>query len=153
MSEHLERILAQFLKVNRKECCDKDVQNEYKKQSAGFESVSIRLCKLAHPKGLKTKDETVSKYRRETKEDINREQRVYPIIWKKFNEFRLSPKRIKFNTISDNLKRFFMDETEEKIVETGQQKWQISFDLITSVYQNVIEIHFINEYRFDDDVL
>ncbi len=50
MSKHLERILAQFLKVNRRECCDPNKQKYYKHQHDYFKDWNMNclghfLCK------------------------------------------------------------------------------------------------------------
>merc|ERR1712228_300513 len=78
------------------------------------------------------------------------------VILNQFDEFRLNPnkwQRIKFDLISVHLKRFFMTESDEKDVKTGDNRWDISFDEITTVYPNIKELHFINNYKFDNIAL
>eukprot|EP01084_Bolivina_argentea_P078735 142896_1 len=154
MSEDLERILAQFLKVNRHECCyelyDKeekqDRKEKYLKQHAthvdwnlpymvyymcnrfheGMSDEQIRQTKLkkkkelenelknVQPSELKTEEKTITRDKKtitkelkrvtttldnikngtkeETKnEDWSRKQKIFPVIWNKFEEFRETP--------------------------------------------------------------
>eukprot|EP01083_Nonionella_stella_P114533 338747_1 len=53
MGEHLQRILVQYLKVNRGECCDQTKQIKYKQQQKDFddwpmEYMMQRLCGMQH---------------------------------------------------------------------------------------------------------
>eukprot|EP01084_Bolivina_argentea_P009851 18385_1 len=189
MSEDLERILAQFLKVNRYECCYsiyKD-ENEEKQRRAKYVEQHTKdndwdlgclvehMCARFHFKqndeqateyGLnKLKDEidtldnklkeekenseieeelknkkqtlkdvtaVIEKNKSEPDPDWQKKQRIFPIIWKKFNEFREKPniiQRVKFDKISSHLKRFFMEESkDEKDVKSGSAKWVPTFD-------------------------
>merc|ERR1712173_214079 len=56
-SDHLERIVAQFLKVNRRECCDENVQQKYSYQydeKWDPQTMCVPLCAAAeHPEGIK----------------------------------------------------------------------------------------------------
>ena len=93
----------------------------------------------------------------QTDQDDYKECRKLAVIWwSKFNEIREFPNErqcVKFDRISDILKRFFMEQTNERDIKTNKRKWTISFQEILNVYPNVKELHFMNEYRFDDGVL
>ena len=72
---------------------------------------------------------------------------------------------MKIDCISDELKPYFMDQAvcgddhdDEKKENEGsgvklQQRWTISFDKIYFLFPNLRQIHFLNSYRFDDEVL
>eukprot|EP01084_Bolivina_argentea_P259485 437832_1 len=82
--------------------------------------------------------------------------KVFDVLWKKFNEFRETPnvrQCVKFDQISNHLRRFFMDESDQKSIESGIPRWIPSFDEITTVYPNVKELHFLNEYILTEHVL
>eukprot|EP01084_Bolivina_argentea_P320120 555385_1 len=81
------------------------------------------------------------------KEDIAKTKILYPIFYPNKSQ------SITFDNISDILKRFFMEPSDVQAIATGQSKWIISFDEIITVYPNVKEIHFVNNYRFDEYVL
>merc|ERR1712228_169623 len=88
--------------------------------------------------------------------DVNRRNKIAPIIWNKFDEARKCPnkqQRVKFDVVSRSLKRFFMEEMDEKEIITNESKWSVSFEKIANVYPNIKEIHFLNEYKFTDKVL
>eukprot|EP01084_Bolivina_argentea_P078731 142890_1 len=161
MSEDLERILAQFLKVNRCECCYKiyetaDERERMKKKFEqqvkkykdwdlgcmveymccrfhkykGMSNEQIKQMKLnllkkkkkelenelknVQPSELKTEEKTITRDKKtitkelkrvtttldnikngtkeETKnEDWSRKQKIFPVIWNKFEEFRETP--------------------------------------------------------------
>eukprot|EP01083_Nonionella_stella_P223380 796161_1 len=108
-----------------------------------MEYMMQRLCGMQHNATI---DRNVDK----KDDDMIRAMKIYPVLWRRFNEFREYPnlkQRVKFDTISDHLKRFFMQK------DTTEDEWRISFEEITNVYPNVKELHFINEYRFSDEVL
>eukprot|EP01084_Bolivina_argentea_P288542 495252_1 len=90
-------------------------------------------------------------------ECLCKKQKIFPLIWNKFEMFRKAPnirQRVKFDKISNYLKRFFMEESkDEKDVKSGDAKWVPSFDEITRVYPDVEEIHFINEYTLTSGLL
>ena len=89
-------------------------------------------------------------------DDFERKMKVMKVLVKKFNQFRLAPNKrqcIKFDKISPYLKRFFMTESQDENVETGKPRWDISFEEISTVYPNAKELHFINNYRFNNAVL
>ena len=68
-----------------------------------------------------------------------KKKRVLCALWMKFNDFREHPnakQRIKFDVISEHLKRFFMEKIDDKDVETGKNQWRVSFAQITLVYPN-----------------
>eukprot|EP01084_Bolivina_argentea_P078734 142893_1 len=145
MSEDLERILAQFLKVNRHECCyelyDKeekqDRKEKYLKQHAthvdwNLPCMVYYICNRFHQvlsdeqiKQMNLKKNVVE----DNKEDecLCRKQKIFPVTWNKFEKFRKQPnirQRVKFDKISNYLKRFFMEESkDEKDVKSGDAKW------------------------------
>eukprot|EP01084_Bolivina_argentea_P073037 132570_1 len=100
-------------------------------------------------------------------QDLEKNRKVLPVVIKKFEEFQATPnnsQRIKFDKISDHLKRFFMtlgneeknDETQNDVdydVNTGKPKWTISFERIIEVYPKARQIIFINEYELTEKVL
>eukprot|EP01084_Bolivina_argentea_P287790 493850_1 len=166
MSENLEKIIAQMLKVNRKECCDSIIQTKYKHQTGQFndwiaETILSHYCNYANHLAGKQKLKTVvgnaeQNMTKEEREDWKKTDTVRALCWKKFEEFRRHPnvkQRVKFDKISDRLKRFFMEQINEKDINTNENKWIVSFEEITNVYPKVKEIQFINEYRFDNNVL
>eukprot|EP01084_Bolivina_argentea_P078733 142892_1 len=127
MSEDLERILAQFLKVNRCECCYKiyETADERERMKKKFEQqvkkykdwdlgcmVEYMCCRF-HPEKLKKKKEQLENEKpsetrdkkiitkelenmknvteKKTNEDWSRKQKIFPVIWNKFEEFRETP--------------------------------------------------------------
>ena len=89
-------------------------------------------------------------------EGLYRWKRLTPIFWNKFDFFRFNlnqRQRLRFDEISPILKRFFMEQTAERDIKTGHRKWTISFREITTIFPNVKELHFVNQYKFDDVVL
>eukprot|EP01083_Nonionella_stella_P094679 265717_1 len=107
MSEHLERILNQFLKVNRYEVCDEDVMEEYKDQdeedwpTQSEGCLPFQLCGL----GARHRD-IVELYQPRTEQeqqDMARFKRIIQLLWNKFQTFALEPnesQRIKFDKTS-----------------------------------------------------
>ena len=85
-----------------------------------------------------------------------RYERLTPVFWQKFEYFRRSPnkrQRVRFDAISPILKRYFMEQIENRDIETGLMKWTISFKRIIAIFPNVTELHFVNQYKCDDVVL
>eukprot|EP01083_Nonionella_stella_P070990 190333_1 len=81
-----------------------------------------------------------------------RGRKIFKILWEKFDEFRKEPNMeqiIKIDTISDGLKPFFLDKhrLEQRIL------WDISFDKILTLFPNAQEIHFLNQYTFNNEAL
>eukprot|EP01084_Bolivina_argentea_P002738 5070_1 len=161
MSKRLERTLAQFLKANRYECCR--VNEIYIDQHKEFGDWSMdhmvkRICAISHDgDDNKCHDEIKEDFGHNSKQDIQRKEKIFPLLVKKFNDFRKKPnfkQRIKFDMISDHLKRFFMERMKGyNDVNTGENKWIISFKEIITVYPNIKEIHFVNQYIFDNMLL
>eukprot|EP01083_Nonionella_stella_P146257 459785_1 len=156
MSEHLERILNQFLKVNRYELCDKDVimMKKYKAQNKddwGSKSegcLPSKICSLGarHRKFVAVHEPEND----QDAKDFARIKRIIQILWNKFQAFALEPnegQRIKFDTISQRLKRFFMAKISDK-----DSEWRVSFKEIMKVFKNAKEIRFMNEYHLDQVV-
>ena len=148
MSKHLERILAQYLSTNRKECCANKDNIKYKQQSIAFgqnldeQKMCQELCWYANHGNDTSRHDHL---------------KILALLWKKFEQFR-GKQRIKFDVVSNYLQRFFMEEIDQDIKEEKDQdaakiKWTISFDEITTVYPYVQEIHFINNFKFDEHVL
>eukprot|EP01084_Bolivina_argentea_P073035 132566_1 len=126
-------------------------------------------------KAFQFKKEKIEKLKKEqnTDEVANQKQvlenkmKIFPVLIDKFVEFQNKPnnsQRIKFDKISDHLKRFFMtlgdDEKKDKKqndvdydVNTGKPKWTISFERIIEVYPKARQIIFINEYELTEKVL
>ena len=167
MSDHLERIISGFLKVNRGECCSDSIQKQYEDHYDSKwnpNTLCTLLCPAAgHPKGIeewelrKANAKTKSLSDNEQKEDIERAFKLAPILWNKFNEFRQHPNGrqcVKFDVISNNLRSFFMEPTDDFDINTKNEIfWRVSFAEICTVYPNIKEIHFTNQYRLDDGVL
>ena len=146
MSDHLERILAQFLRTNRFECCDPVQKIEkYERQSIQCndwdKDVFIQiLCNCAMRSTPMRDSDSKHKNGQEKspccaywpRKDLDKKMKIVPILWNKFNEFRLHPnarQRIKFDLISPHLKRFFMEQSEtDKNVKTNELRWNISFE-------------------------
>ena len=162
----LERIVKQFLKVNRRECCNDHQKARHAAESWGDWHENGILNKLCHASGGVHKDRTSefenmwfeNQTSRTTMDTAEWRMwwKILPILLGQFNRFREEPnakQRVKFDCISGQLKRFFMKQEGDADIETGQPRWVISFDEIVSVYPNVKELHFINEYMFDDRVL
>jgi len=89
---------------------------------------------------------------------VNRWKKLTPVLWRKFTFFRKNlnrRQRLRFDEISPILKRFFMEQSNEydREIATTERKWTISFKAITTISPNVKELHFVNRYKFDDDVL
>eukprot|EP01083_Nonionella_stella_P091885 256969_1 len=157
MSEHLERILNQFLKVNRYECCDPDVTDKYKDQNKDDWEIKTgclrdRLCKLCarHKDFVEDPENQLEPKNDQQKKDFARLPRVLQVLWNKFQTFALEPnesQKIKFDKISQRLKRFFMAKIGDK-----DSDWRVSFEEIMKVYKNAKEIRFMNEYHLDQVV-
>ena len=82
-----------------------------------------------------------------------RRRKILTILWRKFNEFRQEPNLpqiIKIDKISNGLKPYFLDESQDKdINDTKLKKWDVSFEKIVGIFPNIKEIHFVNDYKFD----
>ena len=173
MDEELERWLALGLAANRKECCVNkekysanygvmdmpdwefllDVIHRTAMENLQAKHVHSSIDMRKYEQQLKTKLNALSD---DQQRDIKEAFTLRTVWWQQFNKIRECPNKrqcVKFDQISDNLKRFFMERTDELDVETNEKRWTISFEEILTVYPNVEELHFINEYRFDNGVL
>merc|ERR1712228_873479 len=68
------------------------------------------------------------------------------------NQFRELPNMkqiIKIDIVSDRLKPYFFDELENVNIKTKKKRFAVSFEKITNLFDNVREIHFINEYKLE----
>jgi len=140
MSDHLAHNLVQFLKVLTNECCDAKASSD-----EDTEILMRSLCQITHQN---SKHKSVAMGAEQAK--------LIEILWHKFDEFRKRPssaQRVKFDIISDKLKHFFMERSDEEDIETGEKKWTPSFDRIRTVFPMVREIHFKDEYVLDERVL
>jgi len=161
MSENLELMLAQYLRVNRRECCDKNVRNKYsfwkKNDYKAWNERMDHLCLYAAKHRKQTKQEAKSWKSMQVndvqRKDISRMMKLYPVLWKKFNHFRESQTVIRFDMISDNLKTYFMEPINVIDIKTNEKKMIVSFDEIIRVYPNAKELIFLNEYKFDSHIL
>ncbi len=144
MSGNLEDVLKPFLKND-------DGENDDEK-NAELTFWGKYIYKKINSKKL---DEKERKFEEGLgNDDKIKMNKLFPVLKEKFDEFRNNPnkhQRIKFDTISTGLKPYFMDDDGKDIEK--EKKWKISFDKITKIYSNVKEIHFINQYRLDDDLL
>merc|ERR1712228_1154890 len=147
--------MGAYLRVNRNECCDLNQRQKY----LNVDDFRMQhVCQYAAKHNMQNKGEYESKECEQSDHmmqslDIQRTNIIYPILWKKFTEFRMNATKVTFDCISDGLKSFLMRQIEEKDIMTNMRKWVISFDEIVNVYPNVTELRFLNEYRFDDHVL
>jgi len=142
MADHLADYLVQFLKVLTNECCDA------KASSDSNDSLMQSLCQIVHQNMKDTEKQPTPMCAEQAK--------LIEILWHKFDEFRKRPssaQRVKFDIISDKLKRFFMERSDEEDIETGEKKWTPSFDRTRTVFPMVREIHFKDEYVLDERVL
>merc|ERR1712228_561204 len=154
MSENLEMMLAQYLRVNRRECCDKNM-HKYWKRNKGWNERANHLCIVAKHRQETVKEANAWKQmsvNNKQRKDIDRLLKIYPVLWNKFNHFRIKTTVIKFDVISDILKMYFMEQINEKNIMTDKNKWIISFDEIIRVYPNAKELMFLNEYKFDKHI-
>ena len=165
MSDHLEMIVNQLLKCNRHECCVESQHAKFASQAEGDWREDCMMVKICHVSSSGHKDRSENFKKMWENPDLRAFLdtpsarmmfKILPIVVDKFNEFRNNPnakQRIKFDTISSHLKRFFMKREGDNDIETGQPRWVISFDNIVTVYPNAKELHFINEYTLDDRLL
>jgi len=168
MDELMAWDLAGALATNRKECCLHKRKYAAKYEAVDFPDWEVFLieihCDLEHPKSPEVDDEAhkedmkrlMASMSLDQRNDLTECKRLQAVWWHKFDEIRECPNErqcVKFDRISDILKRFFMEQSKEREIRTGNRKWIISFEEILTVYPNVEELHFMNEYRFDDGVL
>merc|ERR1712228_803973 len=155
MSEHLEYYLIEFLKCNRLDCCEQSV---YKQHGFGPNDSAIKdsflsflCCQVAHhPNALTNNDDWIKNVYNNVANI-----KVMTICWNKFNLFREQPNLkqiIKIDMISDGLKEFFLDKEHEKDIHDNY-KYAVSFEKLLKVFPNVEEVHYINNYKFDNDAL
>ena len=177
MSDHLERIIAQFLRANRFECCNENQEKKYEHQRIQCKDWDKDECKLVNflCEHKMHSEEVIEKNRAKwidnklihtcervdnvSEDDWNRKMKILPVLTQKFNEFRLNSKsnkrqRVKFDVISSHLKRFFMEQSKkENDILTGKRRWDISFEQISTVYPTAKELHFVNNFSLNDVVL
>ena len=158
MTGSLVKSLALYLRVNRKECCEN--ASIYKKCRDGdyWDEQMKLICACVHGAKHKQLDDGYHKLKgalannRKKMDDLDRMKKVREILWGKFTAFR-TQKSVTFDCVSDILKTFFMEFGDDFDVKTGNRKWAISFENIVTVYPNIRELHFMNQYRFDGEPL
>ena len=171
MDKELSLNLAAALSVRRKECCENKGKYNYSGKCAAIEFPDWELwlrnlhykCATNHmdskfnrkeyEAAMRERKSRLSEHQQSALEEADKMDIVW---WHKIQHFCQTPNErqcVKFDRISDVLKRYFLDQSEERDVRTGEKKWVISFEEITTVYPDVEEIHFMNQYRFDDVVL
>merc|ERR1719242_1126052 len=159
MHPHLAQILAQYLRVCRRECC----HQRYDHDDEGTVPLTLNwrgkeLCThaIGHRMVIQEEYEFIDDLDPDDQRAIKQWKRLTPLFWNKFEYFRINlnkRQRLKFDTISPILKRFFMEQSKERNIKTNQRKWTISFREITTIFPNVKILHFVNQYKFDDVVL
>eukprot|EP01084_Bolivina_argentea_P312822 541621_1 len=145
MSEHLEEIMIQFLKVSLNKCCSESEQSL--SEDCDLKMLRDHLCAIA---GHKNAVQNEEKMQIHNSSDLARKKRVLSILWNKFKQFRQEPNLkqcIKIDTISDGLKHFFMQEKRQE----GNNA--ISFSKIIKIFPNVKEVRLVNEYKFTERML
>merc|ERR1712228_117043 len=146
MSENLENFLAMFIELHLMEKKKEifKVRNEYQLQSK------------IHGEWLGQQVYVDRKLKYVNNKDEFRQKKVLKILWNKFNQFRELPNMkqiIKIDIVSDRLKPYFFDELENVNIKTKKKRFAVSFEKITNLFENVREIHFINEYKFDNVIM
>ncbi len=87
-------------------------------------------------------------------EEYKHHHKIMNILWRKFDNFRKFPNHhqvVRIDQISDNLKPYFMDIIGGD--DEGNEQYTISFAKIIKIFENVKEIHFINNYPFNQKTL
>merc|ERR1719242_779399 len=167
MHPHLAQILAQYLRVCRRECCHetttKEYQQRYDHDDDGMVPLTLNwrgkeLCAhaIGHRMVIQEEYEFIDDLDPDDQLAVKQWKRLTPLFWNKFEYFRFNlnqRQRLKFDTISPILKRFFMEQSKERNIKTNERKWTISFREITTIFPNVKILHFVNQYKFDDVVL
>ena len=163
MSPHLAQMLAQYLRVCRKECCDLKIRKMYEQKYEDAPRLTLdwrghELCAHAEDHQIVSKQQPMAiNVDIDQQKAVRRWQQLTPVFWHKFDRFRRNQKnmrqRVRFDEISPILKRYFMEQIEDRDIDTNERKWIISFREITTIYPNVKELHFVNQYKFDDVVL
>eukprot|EP01083_Nonionella_stella_P001119 3241_1 len=144
MSPHLEYYLVNLLKCNRLDCCE----NITKSISTSF--LLWLCCEIAHhPNSITSARDWICM---NGTDNCYANRNIITILWTKFSLFRYEKQVIKIDCVSDGLKPFFFDKLSEKDV-FAHDKYAVSFKKILQVFPNAKEIRFINNYRFDDDIL
>eukprot|EP01083_Nonionella_stella_P061277 159709_1 len=164
-NEQIARIQAQFLKVHRLECCECKENPQFVAEHKEYQDWDMSklcdpLCAIAHGEdGIRAIEiNSILEQKSITDEqipDINRMKRLTCVLWAKFEESRTNLTRVKFDIITDHLKRFFMEPNPDNEVDilTNKVKLVISLKQIVSIYPAVEEIHFLNAYKLTDHVL
>ena len=159
MEPHLEIFLALALAHLRKECCankEKYIEKYGKIEYEGWNAMLMDTHRRRHKKDKKSKHQRVGSntlFSPKSQSELIHLEDFWIRRWNQIRECPNERQCVKFDRISDILKRFFMDKTDEVDTETNERKWTISFKEITSIWPNVKELHFMNEYRFDNGVL
>eukprot|EP01084_Bolivina_argentea_P026866 49953_1 len=135
MSDNLEFYLIHFLKCSAMECC---INSYGKMESLRF--LSFLCCQVAHHPQALTKPN-------DWKMIDTKNVTMMKMLWKKFIQFKTRPKKqtVKIDQISQGLKHFFLEKRKSKTI--------VSFRRLLSVFPNVQKVHYINEYRCDNEVL
>merc|ERR1712113_694397 len=97
---------------------------------------SLAVDKKAHERVMEKRMQSLSV---EQHNDWKECQRLQLVWWYKFDRIREYPNErqcVKFDRISDILKRFFMEQSNERDINSGRRKWAISFEEILTVYPN-----------------
>jgi len=156
--------------VNRRECCVNKQKYEIPQEIPMWQDTLHFGHFLANHKSMmeslsvgidrKTFEEQIEEQQSGMtdgqKQDMQEMDNLYKVWWHKFEQIRQTPNErqcVKFDVISNNLKRYFLEQTKELDLKSGKRRWTISFEEILTVYPNVKELHFMNYYRFDDGVL
>eukprot|EP01083_Nonionella_stella_P070625 189073_1 len=152
MSGHLEYYLVEFLKCLRKDCCSRKTELTPTQRESFLSFLCCRIAK--HDKSL-TRESDWKKLKPD--KERQKEEQILRILWNKFESFRLKPnfkRAIKIDMISESLKQFLLkkDKNDNKDI-AGKYKYRVSFTNLLQIFENLEEVHYINSYRFDDDVL
>ena len=159
MEQHLEIRLALALAWLRSECCvnkEKYIEKYGKIEYEGWDAMLEGTHRRRHKNERKSKHQRVGSntfFSPKSQTELIHLEDVWVRRWDQIRECPNERQCVKFDRISDILRRFFMEKTDEVDTETNERKWTISFEEITSIWPNVKELHFMNEYRFDDEVL
>merc|ERR1712130_745833 len=89
-------------------------------------------------------------------DELKRKNGIFYILIKQFQSFCESPNRrqiMRIDTISPKLKPYFLDEDDKKEESGDDGQWIVSFDKLSFSFPNLKQIHFLNFYRFDNEIL
>ena len=173
MSEHLEYYLVEFLKCVNKHCCTNNGREHTRKRrrelkrndGVRFSFLSWLCTHIAgHPKPLFSINEWNQERNEEKIKNRFRDERwkkVMRILWDKFTEYQQKPNAkqvVKLDRISDKLKEFFLEKVVDKkgiamVDINGKERYNVDFNKILTMFPNVQEIHYLNQYKFDGKAL